>query len=748
MTRSSKWLRPRFAAPWWSRHLRLGAASAILCAVCLAAVARPAQAVTGPTVPLSFVDIVRDGVDGVQGLYGARAVVVSPDGAHAYVLGELDNTVAVFARNATTGALRFVEVHRHGADDALGWPLTIALSPDGAHVYVSGGFDDGAFGVSVLARDTVTGKLTRVEEVRVSDWTGLWDASGLTVSPDGTHVYVAGFIHDSIAVFARDGTTGALSYVDMWRGTEGIGPFNMMLSPDGAHLYVAAAAGNAVEVLARDPATGQLAWVEEQRTSLARAQWVRVSPDGSNVYATGRDPGTVVAFARDAATGKLTLVETHRDGSGGIDDLAGAYDPSISPDGTRLYVTSAYDHAVSVFARDPLTGRLALVQVLRDEEAGVDGLGTALGLGVSPDGAHVYVAGHADNAVALFSVNANRCAGDCSGDGQVTIDELLRGVNIALGSLSVSACGRLDQSADGAVSVDEIVSAVGRALDGCPATLVAGDHARSLVFDGKTRLYDLHVPPGYHGAAPVPLVLDFHGFGKNKTWQAGLSGFKELADSEGFIVAYPLGSFGAKNDPEAPTDIGPAWDGGACCTLVPVDDVGFARAVVQAVAAEANIDRRRVYATGTSNGGALSHRLACEAADILAAAAPMAYPLAAEPLSECQPSRPIAVLAFAGLTDTEVPYEGGSITSAAESFAYWRDVNGCGSGPPDQRVDAGASRCETYMQCNAGVQVGLCSITANPTSYAPGHVLYQNPDFDVTAVAWQFLSQFTLPATE
>jgi len=747
MTRSSKWLRPRFAAPWWSRHLRLGAASAILCAVCLAASARPAQAVTGPTAALSFVDIVRDGVDGVQGLYGARAVVVSPDGGHVYVVGEFDNTVAVFARNATTGALRFVEVHRHAADDGLGGPIKIALSPDGAHAYVTGGFDDGAFALTVFARDAVTGKLTRVEEARVSGWTGLLDVWGVTVSPDGAHVYVSGYGHDAIAVFVRDRATGMLTLVDMWRGATGIGPGTLTVSPDGAHLYVAAFSRNAIEVLARDVATGQLALVEEKPAGLGGAFAVTVSPDGSNVYATGYSPGSLVAFARDAETGKLTLMETHRDGSAGIDDLAGAFDAVMSPDGARLYVTSAYDHAVLVFARDPLTGTLALVQVLRDEESGVDGLGTALGLGVSPDGAHVYVAGHADNAVVLLSVNANRCAGDCSGDGQVTIDELLRGVNIALGSLPVSACARLDRSADGAVSVDEILTAVGSALDGCPATLVPGDHARSLVFHGKTRLYDLHVPPGYHGTATMPLVLDFHGFGKNKTWQAGLSGFKELADIEGFIVAYPLGSFGAKNDPEAPTTVGPAWDGW-CCTLIPVDDVGFARAVVQAVAAEASIDRRRVYATGTSNGGALSHRLACEAADTFAAVAPMAYPLAAEPLSECQPSRPIAVLAFAGLTDTEVPYEGGSLPSAAESFAYWRDVNGCGSGSPDQRVDAGASRCETYTQCDAGVHVGLCSITANPTSYAPGHVLYQNPDFDVTAVAWQFLSQFTLPATQ
>ena len=123
-----------------------------------------------------------------------------------------------------------------------------------------------------------------------------------------------------------------------------------------------------------------------------------------------------------------------------------------------------------------------------------------------------------------------------------------------------------------------------------------------------------------------------------------------------------------------------------------VDDVGFARALVQVIAAEANIDLQRVYATGLSTGGAMSHRLACEAADVFAAVAPVAFPLAFAPLSNCQPSRPIAVLHFAGLTDGIVPYEGGElfpglppIPSAQESFTYWREVNGCGDGPLRRR---------------------------------------------------------------
>jgi Ca2+-binding EF-hand superfamily protein len=59
------------------------------------------------------------------------------------------------------------------------------------------------------------------------------------------------------------------------------------------------------------------------------------------------------------------------------------------------------------------------------------------------------------------------CAGDCNGDGQVTIDELVRGVSIALDEAPVSACPSLDVDGNGVVEINELVRAVENALDGC-----------------------------------------------------------------------------------------------------------------------------------------------------------------------------------------------------------------------------------------------------------------------------------------
>jgi polyhydroxybutyrate depolymerase len=270
------------------------------------------------------------------------------------------------------------------------------------------------------------------------------------------------------------------------------------------------------------------------------------------------------------------------------------------------------------------------------------------------------------------------------------------------------------------------------------AGLAAGDYLdRSFVFDGVERSYDIHVPPSYDGTDPVPLVLDLHGLGGFKEQQAGLSGIRARSDVGGFVAVWPQG-------------IQNSWNAGWCCGQAQDDgvaDVAFLRTLVDAVAAELMIDRRRIYATGLSNGGAMTQRLACEAADLFAAAAPVAFPIGLSPITDCEPSRPIPVLTFQGLTDDVVPYEGGGpFASAADSFAHWRSINGCGPEPLEETVVSGASRCETDTSCTSGADTGLCSVLCTleipPFS---GHLLYINDDFVLDELIWDFLSAFTLP---
>jgi hypothetical protein len=59
------------------------------------------------------------------------------------------------------------------------------------------------------------------------------------------------------------------------------------------------------------------------------------------------------------------------------------------------------------------------------------------------------------------------CVGDCDGGGTVTVDELVKGVTIALGTAALDLCPEFDISGDEAVTVDELVAGVGGALNGC-----------------------------------------------------------------------------------------------------------------------------------------------------------------------------------------------------------------------------------------------------------------------------------------
>ena len=272
---------------------------------------------------------------------------------------------------------------------------------------------------------------------------------------------------------------------------------------------------------------------------------------------------------------------------------------------------------------------------------------------------------------------------------------------------------------------------------GASDTLVPGDSTHSIRHasypsgETLTRPYDLHVPPSYDGLLPVPLVFDLHANGATEKHQASISGFIEKADEEGFIVVHPQGFENS-------------WNSGdqACGTAQSsaLDDVGFLRSVVEDISSMANIDPSRVYSTGQSCGGGMSHRLACDAADVFAAVAPVARPLSLIPLSKCQPSRPISVRHFHARDDNCVLYDGGvspgcpfGSVPVQESFAYWAEVNGCVGSPTPLP-------CETYTECLDDVQVSLC------TTEDGGHHFYDNSTLDVADVAWDFMRQFTLPS--
>lgn len=265
----------------------------------------------------------------------------------------------------------------------------------------------------------------------------------------------------------------------------------------------------------------------------------------------------------------------------------------------------------------------------------------------------------------------------------------------------------------------------------CPSTsaLTVGDNRSTLEHGGLNRSYVVYVPSSVKAGKAVPLVLDFHGNGSNSAQEESGSGWRQKADAEGFIVIYPDG-------------VGGSWNVGNCCGQAlsgNVDDVGFAKAMIAAVSEAACIDSKRVYATGISNGAGLSHRLACEAADVIAAIAAASADLVTDP---CKPVRPISELSVRGLSDTLVAYAGGNTGStgwyspgAKGTLELWKGIDKCTGS-----VQTNREFCETYSSCSAGVEVTLCSL---PNT---GHILYNNVvGYSVADEAWEMFKRQPKP---
>lgn len=242
-----------------------------------------------------------------------------------------------------------------------------------------------------------------------------------------------------------------------------------------------------------------------------------------------------------------------------------------------------------------------------------------------------------------------------------------------------------------------------------------GDHARTIEVGGQPRSYLVHVPPQYAAATPTPVVVAFHGGGANARNMVAFSGLNEKADRAGFIVVYPEG-IGRLEQLHT-------FNAGNCCGLAAarnVDDVGFTRQILDDLAGVANIDRRRVFATGMSNGAMMAYRVASELADRIAAIAPVGGPMGT---ATCRPSRPVPVMHFHGDADEFAPFKGGrgrgvsgtDFLSVDHSINAWVAANGCGTTPtatplPDRENDGTTVRQLRYEGGRDGSEVVLVVI--------------------------------------
>ncbi|RLF40695.1 MAG: polyhydroxybutyrate depolymerase [Thermoplasmata archaeon] len=210
----------------------------------------------------------------------------------------------------------------------------------------------------------------------------------------------------------------------------------------------------------------------------------------------------------------------------------------------------------------------------------------------------------------------------------------------------------------------------------------------SIIWDSRVRFYAIHIPDSYNDTTPVPLVIALHGGGGNAKSMEDKTGFNNLSDEKGFIVAYPEGTGKFKH-------IFLTWNAGYCCGYAlenNIDDVGFIRELIKTLEGKYNIDSNRIYITGHSNGAMLTYRLGAELSDIVAAIAPVAGSIGGYATNDSQlciipePKYPVSVIAIHGRLDSHVPYDGGHGTNATggridlsvnESISFWVEHDMC-----------------------------------------------------------------------
>jgi polyhydroxybutyrate depolymerase len=273
----------------------------------------------------------------------------------------------------------------------------------------------------------------------------------------------------------------------------------------------------------------------------------------------------------------------------------------------------------------------------------------------------------------------------------------------------------------------------GGTADANTAAEASADAAGEAGADGgilAARPYTMHVPTGYAAATPTPLVVMFHGYGASGGGEELYFQMTATSDKDTFLYAYGNGTIDTSNSR--------FWNAtDACCDLygAPVDDVAYFDAIVADARARYNVDPKRIYVIGHSNGGFMSHRLACDRADTVAAILSLAGAVWND-ATRCAPTAHVSVAEVHGDADMTIVYTGGSTPegtypAATTTVSTWAAKNGCGTtlAPTgvtldlDTTLPGNETTVQGYSGCPAGIDVQLWTIHGGahiPTIPYPG----------------------------
>ena len=246
-----------------------------------------------------------------------------------------------------------------------------------------------------------------------------------------------------------------------------------------------------------------------------------------------------------------------------------------------------------------------------------------------------------------------------------------------------------------------------------PATTESATTDGSVLTD---RPFQVFVPTSYETTTPAPLVLLLHGYSASGAIQEAYFNVQPLAEQRGFLYVHPDGTKDALGNQ--------FWKAtNACCGFAStVDDSAYLLSVIHQVERDYNVDRKRIFLIGHSNGGFMSYRMACDHADTIAAIVSLAGATFAD-TSKCSPSEPVSVLQVHGTSDRTIQYDGGDILGetypgAATTAATWAGYDRCGASPTTSaesldvaaQIDGAETSVATFSGCPTGIDVELWAV--------------------------------------
>jgi polyhydroxybutyrate depolymerase len=277
---------------------------------------------------------------------------------------------------------------------------------------------------------------------------------------------------------------------------------------------------------------------------------------------------------------------------------------------------------------------------------------------------------------------------------------------------------------------------------------------------GTIRDYILYLPPNFNKLEKLPLVFELHGGEGDMNKMQNYSNFNDIASKHGFAVVYPNSLDGNWNDGRLnQADIKNKLG----------DDVGFISSLIDSLVQNAKIDPDKVYATGISNGGFMTQKLACDIGNKLTAIGPIATAVPTNYVTDCKPAKPIPIIWFQGTTDPLIPFNGGdlvtkslfgnstrkgTVLSSQDSLKFWMDNNGVSGSPVITQLtdlDKNDSSDITHFSYSSSRNAPIEFYKVNGGGHSvPGLIQYLpkiiignvNGDVKAEELIWQFFQQY------